>query len=52
LLVYVVIATLVVFAVNSTLDVVLTFAWIRTGQKMVYDLAGDLFSHIQRLSLR
>jgi ATP-binding cassette subfamily B protein/subfamily B ATP-binding cassette protein MsbA len=52
LLVYVVIATLVVFAVNSTLDVVLTFSWIRTGQKMVYDLAGDLFSHVQRLSLR
>jgi ATP-binding cassette subfamily B protein/subfamily B ATP-binding cassette protein MsbA len=51
LLAWVVLATLVVFAVNSMIDVVLTFAWIRVGQRMVYDLAGDLFARIQRRSL-
>ena len=51
LLAWVVLATLVVFAVNSMVDVVLTFAWIRVGQRMVYDLAGDLFARIQRRSL-
>jgi ATP-binding cassette subfamily B protein len=42
---------LVVFAFNSALDLVLTFAWIRVGQRMVYDLARDLFDTIQRRSL-
>ena len=51
LLVWVVVAGLVVFAVNSAVDVVLTFAWIRVGQRMVYDLAGDLFAHTLRRSL-
>ena len=51
LLAWVVAAGLVVFAVNSLIDVVLTFAWIRVGQRMVYDLAGDLFARIQRRSL-
>jgi ATP-binding cassette subfamily B protein/subfamily B ATP-binding cassette protein MsbA len=48
---WVALAGLVIFAVNSALDVVLTWSWIRTGQGMVYDLAGDLFSRIQRRSL-
>jgi ATP-binding cassette, subfamily B, bacterial len=51
LLAWVVLATLVVFALNSMIDVVLTFSWIRVGQRMVYDLAGDLFARIQRRSL-
>jgi ATP-binding cassette subfamily B protein/subfamily B ATP-binding cassette protein MsbA len=51
LLAWVVVAGLAVFAVNSLIDVVLTFAWIRVGQRMVYDLAGDLFARIQRRSL-
>jgi ATP-binding cassette subfamily B protein/subfamily B ATP-binding cassette protein MsbA len=29
----------------------LTLAYIRVGQRMVYDLAGDVFAHIQRRSL-
>jgi ATP-binding cassette subfamily B protein/subfamily B ATP-binding cassette protein MsbA len=51
LLVWVVLAGLAVFVLNSALDVVLTQAWIRVGQRMVYRLAGDLFAHIQRRSL-
>lgn len=51
LLAWVVVAGLAVFAVNSLVNVVLTFAWIRVGQRMVYDLAGDLFARIQRRSL-
>jgi ATP-binding cassette subfamily B protein len=39
------------FLVNSALDVVLTRTWIRVGQGMVYDLAADVFSRIQRRSL-
>jgi len=51
LLAWVVAAGLAIFAINSVVDVVLTFAWIRVGQRMVYDLAGDLFARIQRRSL-
>ena len=51
LLAWVALAGLAIFAVNSTIDVVLTFAWIRVGQRMVYDLAGDLFARLQRRSL-
>jgi ATP-binding cassette subfamily B protein/subfamily B ATP-binding cassette protein MsbA len=51
LLVWVVLAGLGIFAINSTADVILTRAWIRVGQKMVYRLAGDLFAHTQRRSL-
>ena len=51
LLAWMVVAGLAIFAVNSLIEVVLTFAWIRVGQRMVYDLAGDLFARIQRRSL-
>jgi ATP-binding cassette subfamily B protein/subfamily B ATP-binding cassette protein MsbA len=51
LLAWMVVAGLVIFAVNSLIEVVLTFAWIQVGQRMVYDLAGDLFARIQRRSL-
>jgi ATP-binding cassette, subfamily B, bacterial len=52
LLVWVVLSALIVFAVNSTVDILLTVTWIKVGQRMVYDLAVDLFAHLQRLSLR
>jgi ATP-binding cassette, subfamily B, bacterial len=52
LLAWAVAAGLVVLAVNSTVDVVLTVAWVKVGQRMVYDLAHDLFAHVQRLSVR
>ena len=51
LLAWVVLAGLAIFAFNSIVDVILTIAWIRVGQRMVYDLAADLFGHIQRRSL-
>ena len=42
---------LLVFVINSLSDVVLTFGWLRVGQRMVYDLARDLFTDIQRRSM-
>lgn len=51
LLAWVVGAGLVIFAINSVVDVVSTIGWIRVGQRMVYDLGRDLFTHIQRRSL-
>ncbi len=40
------------FVVNSVLVVGLSIAWSMAGQRMVYDLAGDVFARLQRLSLR
>ncbi len=51
LLLWVALAGLLIFVINSSLGVVLTFLWIRVGQKMVYDLTCDLFSYVQRCSL-
>ncbi|MBI3910591.1 MAG: ABC transporter ATP-binding protein, partial [Armatimonadetes bacterium] len=44
-------ASLALFALNSGLDVGLSWAWTAAGQRMVYDLAADLFHRLQRLSL-
>jgi ATP-binding cassette subfamily B protein len=51
LLAWVVLAGLTLFAVNSASDVVLTFAWIRVGQRTVYHLARATFARLQRRSL-
>jgi ATP-binding cassette subfamily B protein/subfamily B ATP-binding cassette protein MsbA len=51
LLAWVVLAGLLLFAVTALVDVLLTRAWVRVGQQTVYDLAGDLFAHLQRRSL-
>jgi ATP-binding cassette subfamily B protein/subfamily B ATP-binding cassette protein MsbA len=51
LLGWMVLATLLIFAMSSAANIVLTRAWVRVGQGMVYQLAGDLFAHIQRRSL-
>jgi ABC-type multidrug transport system fused ATPase/permease subunit/GT2 family glycosyltransferase len=51
LLVWAVLAGLALFIINSVLDIVLTLVWIRVGQRMVYDLAADLFARVQRRSL-
>ncbi|MDE3066726.1 MAG: ABC transporter ATP-binding protein [Verrucomicrobiota bacterium] len=42
---------LVLFLLNSALDVVLTQWWTFAGRRMVYDLAADLFARLQRRSL-
>jgi ATP-binding cassette subfamily B protein len=52
LLAGVVLAGLVIFAVSSLAEVVLTMQWTRLGRRMVYKLSGDLFAHVQRKSLR
>ncbi|MEI6148448.1 MAG: ABC transporter ATP-binding protein [bacterium] len=43
--------SLVLFLFNTALDAGLTWAWSAAGQRMVYDLAADLFHRLQRLSL-
>src|SRR5207302_1303119 len=48
---WVVIAGFLVFLINSFLDVLVTFGWVRVGQGMVYDFARDLFSDVQRRSM-
>jgi ATP-binding cassette, subfamily B, bacterial len=45
-------ATVVLFLVAWGVGVAASYANIGFGQRMVYDLATDLFSHLQRLSLR
>src|SRR2546421_6224914 len=52
LLWWVVATTAVIFLLAWALGLAATYASIRFGQRLVYDLAGDLFRHLQRLSLR
>jgi len=47
----VVCAGVVLFLASAVLDALLTSAWVRVGQRMVYDLAEDLFARVQRRSL-
>ncbi|HXG08648.1 MAG TPA: ABC transporter ATP-binding protein, partial [Gemmataceae bacterium] len=44
-------AGLAIFGVGSLMDVLLTRAWLRVGQGMVYRLAADLFARLLRRSL-
>jgi ABC-type multidrug transport system fused ATPase/permease subunit len=46
------VAGLLVFALNGAVDVALTWAWARGGQRMVYRLAADLLQRMHRLSHR
>ena len=45
-------ATVVVFIVSWAVGLLSSMARVSFGQRMIYDLAGDLFGHLQRLSLR
>src|SRR5690349_18147966 len=45
------VGSLIVFLLASLIDAGLAFGWTAAGQRMVYDLAGDLFARLQRLSL-
>jgi len=45
-------STVALFLVGWALGVATAFANIGLGQRMVYDLASDLFDHLQRLSLQ
>jgi ATP-binding cassette subfamily B protein len=39
------------WALNNALEAGVTWAWTIAGQRLVYDLAADLFHRLQRLSL-
>jgi ATP-binding cassette subfamily B protein len=43
--------SLLLFVISSALDVALTLIWSSTGQRMVYDLATDLFDRLCTLTL-
>ena len=45
-------ATVVIFLLSWALGLAGEYAGISLGQRMVYDLAADLFAHLQQLSLR
>ncbi|HZT96848.1 MAG TPA: ABC transporter transmembrane domain-containing protein, partial [Chloroflexota bacterium] len=45
------VATIVIFAAASGIEVLLTTSWVRTGQAMVYDLAADVLRRLQRRSV-
>jgi ABC-type multidrug transport system fused ATPase/permease subunit len=51
LLVWVVFAGVAIFALNSVAEVLLTRAWIVTGQRLVSDIGADLFARVQRRHL-
>jgi ATP-binding cassette subfamily B protein/subfamily B ATP-binding cassette protein MsbA len=44
-------ATVAIFLAGTLASTVATVLSVRVGQRMVYDLAADLFLHVQRLSL-
>lgn len=44
-------AAFVVYLLGVALEVALTWCWSSAGERMVYDLASDMFDRIQRLSL-
>jgi ATP-binding cassette, subfamily B, bacterial len=52
LLTWCVAATVALFLLGWTLGLAAALANVAFGQRMVYDLATDLFGHLQRLSLR
>lgn len=43
-------ATLVLFAVGAALDAAMSWAWMAAGQRMVYELAADLYERLLGLS--
>jgi ATP-binding cassette, subfamily B, bacterial len=52
LLTWTITATVVIFLLSWAAGLVASWAAIRFGSQMSYDVAGDLFAHLQRLSLR
>jgi ATP-binding cassette subfamily B protein/subfamily B ATP-binding cassette protein MsbA len=51
LLVWVVVATLLIFLLGTVTNMAYTYYSLRLGQRMTFSLAADLFAHLQRLSL-
>jgi ATP-binding cassette subfamily B protein/subfamily B ATP-binding cassette protein MsbA len=44
-------AGVALYAIDATLDYVITRRWISVGQKLVYDLSVRMFAHAQRLGV-
>ena len=51
LLAWTCIMTVLIVAIGSVFSMIQTTASVRAGQRMVYDLAADLFLHLQRQSV-
>ncbi len=51
LMVLAAVGAIAISAAGALIDAALNLAWAWGGQRMVYDLAGTLFSRLQRLSL-
>jgi ATP-binding cassette subfamily B protein/subfamily B ATP-binding cassette protein MsbA len=51
LLLWVCVATVLIFLARTVMTMLSTTASVTFGQRMVYDLGADLFAHLQRLSL-
>jgi ATP-binding cassette subfamily B protein/subfamily B ATP-binding cassette protein MsbA len=51
LLVWAAVGTVVVFVLATASSTLYTYLSLRVGQQMTFDLASDLFDHLQRLSL-
>jgi ABC-type multidrug transport system fused ATPase/permease subunit len=51
LIVVAAIASFLAYGLTSLVDVALAYGWTRAGQRMVYDLAADLYDKLQARSL-
>ncbi len=51
LLIWAAVGTVAVFLIGAVSKMLYTYQSLRVGQKMVFELASDLFAHLQRLSL-
>ncbi|MDX6678034.1 MAG: ATP-binding cassette, subfamily bacterial [Solirubrobacteraceae bacterium] len=51
LLLWVAIATVLIFLLGTLTNVIYTYCSLLLGQRMTYSLATDLFAHLQRLSI-
>jgi ATP-binding cassette subfamily B protein/subfamily B ATP-binding cassette protein MsbA len=45
------IAAFLAYALASIVEMVLSYGWMKAGQKMVYDVAADLYAKLQQRSL-
>ncbi len=52
LLTWVVVATLALFLLGWAVGLMASLASVRFGERVSYEVGGDLFAHLQRLSLR
>ncbi|MEP6662845.1 MAG: ABC transporter ATP-binding protein [Verrucomicrobiota bacterium] len=51
LLIFAVVGGLLIFAINSFIESALALVWTRSGRRMIFDLAEELFAAFQRRSI-